>query len=113
MKPMIRDQWIDRFQREAVPVIEKYYGPARIIFFGSRANGRVTEESDIDVIIISEKFMNVPFIRRMEHILKAIRFPRHVDALCYTPDEFERIKTTSVIIENALLGSLQTDNEST
>jgi len=111
MKPMIQDPWINRFQKEAVPVILKQYGPAKIVYFGSRISGVATDESDIDVIIISERFSGIPFISRMENILKAIRFPHHVDAICYTPDEFERMKTTSAIIENALPGSLEADTE--
>ena len=107
MKAKIIDPWINRFQKEAVPIILKQYGPAEIIYFGSRARGIATDESDIDVIVISEKFSDIPFIKRMEMILKAIRFPLHVDVLCYTQEEFERIKTTSAIIEHAFLGSFE------
>ena len=70
--------------------------------FGSRITGRATEASDLDVIIISQDFKKIPFVKRMGEILKAARFPKHVDYFCYTPDEFERIKGASAIIEQAL-----------
>ena len=72
------------------------------MLFGSRAQGKAREESDLDVIIISDEFRNIPFIKRMTTIRRAVRFPKHVDYLCYTPEEFENIKTTSSIVMDAL-----------
>ncbi len=96
------DIWIERFRKEALPKIVQHTQPLRVLIFGSRIKGNATEDSDIDVIIISDSFKNIPFIRRMERVLKAVRFPKHVDYLCYTPEEFERIKHASSIIEDAL-----------
>jgi uncharacterized protein len=96
------DIWIERFQQEALPDIIKNINPLRVLFFGSRITGKATDESDIDIIIISNEFIGTPFIKRMEKILRIAKFPKHVDYLCYTPEEFENIKTSSSIIENAL-----------
>ena len=70
--------------------------------FGSRITGRATEASDLDVIIISKDFKEIPFVKRMGELLKAARFPKHVDYFCYTPEEFDRIKESSAIIGQAL-----------
>ena len=35
-------------------------------------------------------------------MLKKVRFARHIDFLCYTPAEFERIQQTSAVIQEAL-----------
>ena len=43
----------------------------------------------------------------MPHVPKKIPFPKHVDYLCYTPDEYERIKDESVIIMDALGDSVE------
>ena len=40
-------------------------------------------------------------------MLKGIPFPKHVDYLCYTPDEYERIKDESSIIMDALDDSVE------
>ena len=35
-------------------------------------------------------------------MLRLVRFPRHVDYLCYTPTEFEPIQHTSAIVHQAV-----------
>ncbi|WP_456475850.1 nucleotidyltransferase domain-containing protein [Candidatus Pyrohabitans sp.] len=96
------DVWLDKFQKEALPRIVREFKPIKVIFFGSRVKGGAREDSDIDVIIISEAFRGIPFIRRMERVLKVARFPKHVDFLCYTPEEFERIKNSSAVVQEAM-----------
>ncbi len=96
------DVWLDRFQKEALPRIVREFKPVKVIFFGSRVKGGAKEDSDIDVIIISEAFRGIPFLKRMEKVLKVARFPKHVDFLCYTPEEFERIKDSSAIVREAM-----------
>jgi predicted nucleotidyltransferase len=96
------DRWINRFQKEALPRIIEVIGPARVLLFGSRVRGKATEDSDIDVIIVSIFFKDIPFIKRMEKVLTIAKFPKHVDYFCYTPEEFDRIKDSSSVIEDAL-----------
>jgi hypothetical protein len=96
------DKWIVKFQKEALPHIIKEFRPCRILIFGSRVKGNATEESDLDVILVSTAFEGLPFLKRMEKIIKLVRFPKHIDYLCYTPEEFERIKGSSSIVEDAL-----------
>ena len=38
----------------------------------------------------------------MPLLLKQFEFPHHIDYICYTPEEFERIKDTSSLIIDAL-----------
>jgi Nucleotidyltransferase domain. len=99
---MINDQWIEKFQREALPQIIKNLKPKKILLFGSRVTGNATQDSDLDIILISDVFKDIPFVRRMEMVLKIARFEKHIDYLCYTSEEFEKIKNSSSIIQNAL-----------
>ncbi len=99
---MVSDIWIEKFQKEALPRIVKEIEPEKVLLFGSRVTGNATDDSDIDVIIISKAFREIPFIKRAEKVLKIARFPKHVDYLCYTPEEFERMKNTSSIIQEAM-----------
>jgi uncharacterized protein len=94
--------WVERFQKEALPRIIPRFNPIRVVLFGSRITGQATEASDLDVIIISQAFKKIPFVKRMGELLKAARFPKHVDYFCYTPEEFDRVKESSAIIEQAL-----------
>ena len=69
--------------------------PSKIILFGSQAKGKATKESDIDVVIISEKFRNKDILERVAmtkeaeiRTLKKFMIP--LDIITMTPDESER-----------------------
>ena len=96
------DPWIARFKKDALPKIKRAFKPQKVILFGSRVRGDAHEGSDIDVIMISSAFSGVPFVNRMAMVARKVRFPKHIDYLCYTPAEFRRIKTESAIIMDAL-----------
>ncbi|OEU50492.1 MAG: hypothetical protein BA871_11270 [Desulfuromonadales bacterium C00003096] len=76
--------------------------PEKILLFGSRIKGTADENSDIDVIVVSNAFATIPFIERMSLILKMIRFPKHIDFICYSPEEFDRLKNKSSVLMDAL-----------
>jgi hypothetical protein len=97
-----QDPWVEKFKVEALPAIIRQLRPERVLIFGSRARGTASEESDLDVIIIAREFGDVPFLRRMPMLMKMIPFPKHIDYLCYTPEEFNRIKNASSILTDAL-----------
>ena len=101
------DRWIKRFQAEAVPKITEEFSPEKIVIFGSRVRGTAKKDSDIDVIIVSSYFDGIPFIRRMPLVLKKVPFPKHVDYICYTHEEYDRIKNESSVIMDALENSLE------
>ncbi len=101
------DPWIDRFNKEVLPLIVAEFKPVKVMFFGSRVSGDASKDSDIDVIIISEAFKDIPFVKRMGKILNLTRFPKHVDYLCYTPEEFNNVKNNSIVIEDALENHLE------
>ncbi len=89
----MRDEWVKTFIREGIPKIVAEIKPSKIILFGSRARGEARKDSDIDVIVVSDLFKGVPFLRRMPMLLKLVRFEKHIDFLCYTEEEFNRVKT--------------------
>jgi uncharacterized protein len=97
-----KDQWIDRFEKEVLPALKTKYKPLKVILFGSRIYGRPNKYSDIDVIVVSEEFSKTRFINRMAEVAIKIDFPKHVDYLCYTPEEFKDIVDSSIIIKDAL-----------
>ncbi len=99
---MVRDKWIERFKKEILPGIIKEYNVKKLLLFGSRVKGTQDKNSDLDVIIVSDSFQNIPFINRMSHVLKRFRFAKHIDYLCYTPEEFESIKENSSLLIDAL-----------
>ncbi len=102
----MKNKTIENFINTALPIIKNKFSPSKVLIFGSNVTGKATENSDIDIIIISNYFKGTSFIKRMPMVLKAVRFEKHIDALCYTEDEFERIKTNSFIILDALENSI-------
>jgi len=99
---MNKDIWVEKFRQEVVPIIFQDFKPAKVLIFGSRIKGNATANSDLDVIVVSDHFNTIPFIKRMALVSTKARFPKHVDYLCYTPEEFERVKISSAVIQEAL-----------
>jgi len=98
------DPWVERYKLEVLPALVAALRPSHVILCGSRATGRARPESDLDVIIVAEAFARIPFVKRMAYVLGLARFPKHVDYLCYTREEFARIKETSSVVHSALDG---------
>ena len=96
------DKLINLFKKTLLPQIIRDYKPKAIIIFGSRIKGNSTLNSDLDIIIVSNLFQEIPFIERMPSLLKKFDFPRHIDYICYTPEEFEKIKDASSLVIDAL-----------
>jgi predicted nucleotidyltransferase len=98
----MNDMWLEKFKQRVVPKLIQEFEPEEILLFGSRIKGEAGEDSDIDVIIVSNVFVDIPFVKRMPLVLKTIRFDKHIDFICYSPAEFQRIKRSSSIIMDAL-----------
>ena len=98
----VGDKLVKRFLTEKMDVIVSKFNPEKLILFGSRAWGKPTDDSDIDLIIVSDYFKGQKFTGRMAQFLKEVRFPEHIDAICYTPEEFNRKKADNMIISKAV-----------
>jgi predicted nucleotidyltransferase len=98
----MNDLWIERFKREAMPIVQHECQPEKVVLFGSRVKGEADEHSDLDVIVVAKIFDHIPFLRRMPFLLKKVRFAKHIDFICYSPEEFERIQHTSTVLQDAL-----------
>ena len=96
------DAWVERYRKEVLPTLREALRPSSILLFGSRAAGTACPESDLDVIIVADAFAEIPFVRRMAYVLGLVRFPKHVDYLCYTREEFARIRQSSSVVQGAL-----------
>jgi len=78
--------------------VQKRFGPAKIILFGSRARGDFLKTSDWDILIVSEAFAKYDFHARIVEVLKLIGKPMNLEIICLTPEEFElKRKQLSII----------------
>jgi len=88
---------IERFKAE---LIKLNIRPQKIIVFGSYAKGNPREDSDIDIVVISEDFRNLNLRERLEILgLAAGRVFEPIEALGYTPEESKEANPISILNE--------------
>ncbi len=85
--------------------LEESLKPERVILFGSRSRRDYKETSDFDLVVVSKKFRGVPWVRRAPMVIRLWNFPLDIEAICLTPEEFEkRSEELSIVGEAAKSG---------
>jgi predicted nucleotidyltransferase len=72
------------------------------ILFGSTVYGERLRDSDIDLIVVSEDFKEVPFEKRILTLQKHWKHRVMLEAFGFTPEEFESLKDKSIVIQEAV-----------
>lgn len=107
MTKKIKDRKINYVIKNYLERIKEAFDPKEIWLWGSRVYGHPDPYSDIDMIIVSDKFKRIRFLKRRSTFLKRTgllydKKAEVVDAICYTPEEFERKKNSLGLISEAL-----------
>lgn len=93
-------QLVADFKKKA----QKKYKIQKIILFGSQITGYTKGGSDIDLLIVSEKFKRrSEFMAKLLaewHIVQKKMVP--VDFVCFTREEFNRLSNQVTIVKQAL-----------
>ncbi|MBI4450460.1 nucleotidyltransferase domain-containing protein [Candidatus Woesearchaeota archaeon] len=71
--------------------IESHHKIDKLILFGSRASGKATMGSDVDLLIVSKEFRGKDAFDRPYHFYLDWDLDYSVDFLCYTPSEYKRL----------------------
>ena len=79
----------------------------KVIFFGSRASGKPHKDSDIDLIIVSKDFRGKTFRERPVGFYDYWNLDYPVDFLCYTPEEFNKLKKQITIVREAVNNGIE------
>ena len=95
-KTLIKE--LNRFSQ----AISKDYPLQKMILFGSQITGRATESSDVDLILVSEKFKKKRWLKRSPPLYLKWHLNYPVDFLCYTPAEFERLRKRVSLVREAV-----------
>ena len=74
----------------------------KMILFGSRAKGKCGRDRDVDLIIVSPKFRKLDFFERGAKMYDYWDLNYPVDFLCYTPEEFNKLKKQITIVREAV-----------
>ena len=86
-----RKSIVDKVIKEAIEfsnVIRRVIGKVTLIIYGSYARGDFNLWSDVDVILISEYFTNIDFLKRYDIISKFI--PENFEVKIWTLQEAKR-----------------------
>lgn len=98
----VTDPVVRRFAARYLPRLRRRYRPELVLVFGSRARGDALAESDLDLLVVSERFRGMPFLERASAVLRTLDTPFAVDVLCYTPEELARKRRELGIVSLAL-----------
>ena len=82
--------------------IAKKHGVEKMVLFGSRATGKASKDSDVDLMLVSRKFEGKSSLKRAVPFYSEWRLGYPVDFICYTPDEFERLSKKATLVKWAL-----------
>ena len=82
--------------------LSKKFPIRKMILFGSRATGKTHKWSDFDVVVVSDEFEGKKSFERGIGFHDSWGYDYPVDFLCYTPEEFERLKNRITIVKNAV-----------
>jgi len=81
--------------------LNENYGPTEVYLFGSFAKGDWLEDSDVDIIVVSEKFEGKPMPERVNLVRKLAPYNLSFEILAYTPMELKKAMRKSLIIQDA------------
>lgn len=94
-----------KIDQRLISGIKKYkleIGADKIVLFGSYARGNYTEDSDIDLILVSKKFEGKKFHARFKGLWLKWSLKMPVDFIPLTPEEFEKQKKEVSLVSEAL-----------
>ena len=83
-------------------LISSEYKIEKMILFGSRVTGKCKRYSDFDIVVISKKFRNMNRLDRPYTLYLKWNINKPVDFLCYTPEEFNKLKKQITIVREAV-----------
>jgi predicted nucleotidyltransferase len=88
---MASDRRVRGIILQIVEKIKKEYQPKKVILFGSYAYGEPTGDSDLDILIVTEKRLNHGESYKMQQrLLRDFSIP--VQLICVSDEEFEETK---------------------
>jgi predicted nucleotidyltransferase len=73
----------------AVRAVVEIAHPQVVILFGSWAEGKAGEDSDVDLLVVAESENRPLLAARLRHALRPLLAPRQLHLLVYRPEQWE------------------------
>lgn len=74
----------------------------KMYLFGSRATGKVKRSSDVDLLLVSKRFIGKRRLERAPQLYMKWNLDYPVDFVCLTPKEFQEKKNEVGIVQEAV-----------
>jgi len=86
--------------RDALKRLRERCPDARMYLFGSYARGDWVEDSDVDIVLVSDCFNGMEFENRFKYVRRMLNPKRSYTILAYTQNEFaEALQKSSTLQE--------------
>lgn len=95
------DPRLEQFRQRFLPKLVAEFKPSAVLAFGSRARGEGLRHSDLDLLIVSDRFQNVRWLDRPGLVVETLDLDFGADLLCYTPEEYERKRHELGVVRTA------------
>ncbi len=99
---MAKEENAQRIARNYVRRLAHDITLQKAILTGSRATGSYLEDSDIDLIIVSDDFSKMPLPERLKYLQKQWKSKIPLEAFGYTVNEFQRLQRKSTYVKEAV-----------
>ena len=107
--PLPTARGIQRIVKQYVKKLGQSITINKAILTGSWATGTQREDSDVDLIIISDDFSKTPFSERLSYLHKKWTNKVPFEAFGYTKDEFRQMRQRSTYVRDAIRNGLVLD----
>ncbi len=99
---MATEEHIHRIARLYVEKLARQIGVKQAILTGSWAKGYYLEDSDVDLIVVSDDFAGMPFPDRLVYLQKNWKTRVPLEAFGYTTSEFQHLRKNSAYVRDAV-----------
>lgn len=99
---MAKEEDAERVARSYVRRLARNITVRRAILTGSRATGSYLEDSDVDLIIVSDDFSKMALPDRLRYLQKRWTSRIPLEAFGYTMDEFRMLQHKSTYVKEAV-----------
>jgi predicted nucleotidyltransferase len=99
---MAKETDIKRITKRYIHRLARSITVNRAILTGSWATGRYLEDSDVDLIIVSDDFSKMQISERLNYLQKKWTNRIPLEAFGYTVAEFRRLRQSSTYVKDAV-----------
>ncbi len=99
---MAREDDAQRIAKNYVRRLSRNITVQQAILTGSRATGSYLEDSDVDLIIVSDDFSKMPLPERLKYLQKQWKSRIPLEAFGYTVNEFRMLQRKSTYVKEAI-----------